>query len=129
MWVKITIIQENYHQFLTCPKSAKWLLSRSSHPRSSHLKSSHRRSSKITLYLLQNKIHQFCKLLSKIELINFFFCKKSCIQSKKISYAKKWNSEKKKKKKTQILICKKSRITKHTKFWRLKKFKLLKFTQ
>ena len=33
---------------------------------------------KITLYLLQNKIHRLRKLYSKI------FCKNSCIQSKKI---------------------------------------------
>ena len=36
----------------------------------------------IILYLSQNKIHQLCKLLSKIELIKKNFCKNSCIQSK-----------------------------------------------
>ena len=30
------------------------------------------KSFKITLYLLQNEIHELCKLLSKIELIIFF---------------------------------------------------------
>ena len=34
----------------------------------------------------------------------------------------------KNKQKTQILKCQKLTITKNTKFWRLKKFKLLKFT-
>ena len=28
---------------------------------------------KITLYLLQNKIHQLCKLLSKIELMKYIY--------------------------------------------------------
>ena len=33
------------------------------------------KSFKIMLNLLQSKIHQFCKLLSKIELIAFFYVK------------------------------------------------------
>ena len=31
------------------------------------------KSFNVTLYLLQNKIHMFCKLLSKIELIKYLF--------------------------------------------------------
>ena len=30
---------------------------------------------KITLFLLQNEIHQLCKLLSKMELVTFFYVK------------------------------------------------------
>ena len=48
-------------------------------------------SVKITLHLLQNKIHQLCKLLSKIEPIKsfFLFCKNSCFRSKKFWCVKK----------------------------------------
>ena len=48
-------------------------------------------SVKITLHLLQNKTHQLCKLLSKIEPIKsfFLFCKNSCFRSKKFWCVKK----------------------------------------
>ena len=86
------------------------------------------KSAKKTLYFLLSKIQQLCKLISKTELILFFCCKNSRIQSKKFWYSEKYNFEKTNKNHT-MLKCKKLQNYKKHKMLTLKICKLLKFIQ